>query len=296
MKRAVAAVLAIVFLASSIWSFTNGDAVEEWLMGQVDTGSAEQTDLVHLQDDEHWLVVVVDFEQHTAANGWGPTEAENLLNQAVVPYIEQVSGNASLLTVTVHERVVRASNSLEHYGQDATGKDTGADGAFLPAALAEEAVASVRNDVDWNMFDLDKDGFVDRLLVLHTTKGQEENPGIESRIWSHFTHFEQPISLPGGLTVEHYTMASLQTGSSGVGTIVHEMLHQMGAVDLYPVHDEVGGQTWKGPGIGTSWPAGIGTEGAAGQPCQRQQTWNLSALSELKPSTLNGLKPPLDRA
>ena len=43
-------------------------------------------------------------------------------------------------------------------------------------------------------------------------------------------------------------MASLQTGSSGVGTIVHEMLHQMGAVDLYPVHDEIGGQSWKGPG------------------------------------------------
>ena len=248
MKRAVAAVLAIVFLASSIWSFTNGAAVEEWLMGQVNTESAEQTDLIQLQDDEQWLVVVVDFDQHTAGNGWGPTEAENLLNQAVVPYIEQVSGNASLLTVTVHERVVRASNSLEHYGQDATGKDTGADGAFLPAALAEEAVASVRNDVDWNMFDLNKDGYVDRLLVLHTTKGQEENPGIEGRIWSHFTHFEEPISLPGGLTVEHYTMASLQTGSSGVGTIVHEMLHQMGAVDLYPVHDEVGVQTWKGPG------------------------------------------------
>lgn len=248
MKRAVAAVLAIVFLASSTWSFANGDAVEEWLIGQVNTDNAEQKDLIQLQDDEQWLVVVVDFDQHTASNGWGPTEAETLLNQAVVPYIEQVSGNASVLTVTVHERVIRASNSLEHYGQDATGKDTGADGTFLPAALAEEVVASVRNDVDWNRFDLDKDGFVDRLLVLHTTKGQEENPGIESRIWSHFTHFEQPISLPGELTVEHYTMASLQTGSSGVGTIVHEMLHQMGAVDLYPVHDEIGVQTWKGPG------------------------------------------------
>ena len=33
-------------------------------------------------------------------------------------------------------------------------------------------------------------------------------------------------------------MASLQTGTSGIGTIIHEMLHQMGAIDLYPVHDE----------------------------------------------------------
>ena len=71
MKRAVAAVLAIVFLASSAWSFANGDAVEEWLIGQVNTDSSVQTDLVRLQDDEQWLVVVVDFDQHTAANGWG---------------------------------------------------------------------------------------------------------------------------------------------------------------------------------------------------------------------------------
>ena len=48
--------------------------------------------------------------------------------------------------------------------------------------------------------------------------------------------------------VEHYTMASLQTGSSGVGTMLHEMLHQMGAADLYPVHDESTFQAWKGPG------------------------------------------------
>lgn len=248
MKRALAAVLAIVFLASSTWSFANEDVVEEWLLGHVKDDNVEKNDLVQLQDDEQWLVVVVDFEEHTANNGWGPTEAETLLDQAVVPYIEQASGNASMLTVTVHDRVVRASNSLERYGADASGKDTGSDGAFLPAALAEEVVTSVQNEVAWSTYDLDKDGFVDRFLVLHTTKGQEENPATEGRIWSHFTHFEQPISLPGGLTLEHYTMASLQTGSSGVGTIVHEMLHQMGAVDLYPVHDEIGVQTWKGPG------------------------------------------------
>jgi hypothetical protein len=43
-------------------------------------------------------------------------------------------------------------------------------------------------------------------------------------------------------------MASLQTGTSGIGTIMHEMMHQMGAVDLYPVHDDSSFQTWKGLG------------------------------------------------
>ena len=248
MKRAVAAVVAIVFLVSSAWSFANGDIIEAWLVGQISEPDSDEPELVPLQDDERWMVVVVDFEDHTANNGWGPAEAVTLLEQAVVPYVEQVSGNSSTLTLTVHPNVVRASNNLATYGQDGSGKDAGPTGAFLPAALAEEAVRGVRDEVDWEVYDLNNDGVVDRFLVLHTTKGQEENPSSTERIWSHFTHFEEPMSLPGGLAVEHYTMASLQTGSSGVGTIVHEMLHQMGAVDLYPVHDEIGGQSWKGPG------------------------------------------------
>ena len=115
-------------------------------------------------------------------------------------------------------------------------------------SLAEEAVLGVRTSVDWSDYDLDNDGTVDRFMVLHTTKGQEENPGNTNRIWSHYTQFQTPIDVGDGLDIAHYTMASLQTGTSGIGTIVHEMLHQMGAVDLYPVHDEVNSQSWKGPG------------------------------------------------
>ena len=85
-------------------------------------------------------MVVVDFEESKATSGWGPDEAENLLRQAVVPYIEQLSGNVSTLDITLHPTVVRASKSLQDYGRDENGKDTGSDGSFLPAQLAEEAV------------------------------------------------------------------------------------------------------------------------------------------------------------
>lgn len=248
MKRVLAGLIALVFLTSASWAFLNEAVVEDWLIGQLVVEDDEETVLVPLQDEERWLVVVVDFEESKATSGWGPDEAENLLRQAVVPYIEQLSGNVSTLDITLHPTVVRASKSLQDYGRDENGKDTGSDGSFLPAQLAEEAVSSLRNEVNWSKFDLNDDNLIDRFLVLHTTKGQEENPGIENRIWSHFTEFESPLSLPDGLAIEHYTMASLQTGSSGVGTMIHEMLHQMGAVDLYPVHDQVGFQSWKGPG------------------------------------------------
>ena len=248
MRRALAAVLAMLFLVSAGWTFANEALVEDWLLGQGPDQSNNSPALVTLQNEERWLVVVVDFDAHPAENGWGPDEAENLIEQAVAPYIDQLSGREGTLVHNVHPKVVRASMNLEDYGQDAGGKDTAGDGAFLPAALAEEVVLSVKDDVNWSVYDLNEDGGIDRFLVLHTTKGQEESPSITNRIWSHYTQFNNPIALPGGLSIEHYTMASLQTGSSGVGTIIHEMLHQMGAVDLYPVHDDVNHQSWKGPG------------------------------------------------
>ena len=248
MRRAAATLMAFLFLGASIWMILNEETVESWLTQQVANQREESTPQLPLQDNESWLVVVVDFEQNPAGEGWGPEEAQTMLDQAVVPYMEQLSGGVTELEIDVHQTVVRANRAMSDYGRDENGKDTESDGGFLPSVLAEEAVLGIKQTVDWAKYDLDGDGHIDRFMVLHTTKGQEENPGISNRIWSHYTEFESPIALEDGLSIGHYTMASLQTGTSGIGTIIHEMLHQMGAIDLYPVHDEVNSQSWKGPG------------------------------------------------
>ena len=121
-------------------------------------------------------MVVVDFEQNPAGEGWGPEEAQTMLDQAVVPYMEQLSGGVTELEIDVHQTVVRATGAMSDYGSDENGKDTGTDGRFLPNALAEEAVLGIKQTVDWARYDLDGDGHIDRFMVLHSTKGQEENP------------------------------------------------------------------------------------------------------------------------
>ena len=249
MKKAMALVLSLCFLFASGWIWFNEAAVTDWVeQRQIVVESDQPSNLIGLQTTERWLVVVVDFPNHPSTDAWGPDEAMNLLNQAALPYIEQLSQGQTTLVVDVHQNVVRASQDLVAYGADDGTKDTRSDGTFLPALLAEEVVNGIQGEVEWDRYDLNDDGAVDRFLILHTTKGQEENPGINQRIWSHFTHFENTLTVDDGHTIDHYTMASLQTGSSGVGTMLHEMLHQMGAADLYPVHDEGSFQSWKGPG------------------------------------------------
>ena len=93
------------------------------------------------------------------------------------------------------------------------------------APNSDEASSSyINDDVDWSKYDLNQDGVVDRFLILHTAKPQEDNGGGDT-IWSHFGPLTSPIEVGGGLTIEHYTMASLRS-SNYRGTIYHEMLHQ----------------------------------------------------------------------
>ncbi|MEL0182861.1 MAG: immune inhibitor A domain-containing protein, partial [Candidatus Poseidoniales archaeon] len=187
MRRAAAALMAFLFMTASVWMFLNEETVEAWLSQQVVNQADETAAQLPLQDNESWLVVVVDFEENAAGNGWGPDEAQTMLDQAVVPYVEQLSGGVTDLSIDVHQTVVRAEGAMSDYGRDGTGKDTDSDGSFLPSALAEEAVLGIKQSADWARYDLDGDGKVDRFMVLHTTKGQEENTGISNRIWSHYT-------------------------------------------------------------------------------------------------------------
>ena len=67
--------MALLFLGLSAWTFVNEDRIEAWLPGQVAEQATTAQNQLPLQDNETWLVVVVDFPEHRADNGWGPDEA-----------------------------------------------------------------------------------------------------------------------------------------------------------------------------------------------------------------------------
>ncbi len=92
-------------------------------------------------------------------------------------------------------------------------------------------------------FAVDNDGWVDRLLVLHTGDAQEDG-GNQDAIWSHYAPLSPGFSV-GGKSIGAYTISSF---SSGMGTMIHEMLHMFGAVDLYDVHSAIPSSDWSGVG------------------------------------------------
>ena len=157
MKRVAAGLVALVLFASAAWSFSNESTIEDWLVDRLIVDTTEQSVQVPLQDDEHWMVIVVDFEGNEAGNVWGTEEAENLLEQAVIPYIEQLS-NSSTLDITVSQRH-QGPRHHDVYGKDGSEKIPTLSG---PSSSKVEEANSRRDDE--LVLLLDNDGKADRLL------------------------------------------------------------------------------------------------------------------------------------
>ena len=154
-----------------------------------------------------------------------------------------MTAGESTLSVTLFDEVWQAPHGVKKWGEDvADERDHGADGNGAETLMREIAEDQLQNE-DLSNWDLNGDGVIDRILILHSAQPQEKNGGANS-LWSHFTSMQEPLEI-GDWTFEHFTIASVH---SGLGTVVHEMLHQMGALDLYDVHSDLPTSNWNGIG------------------------------------------------
>ena len=237
----------LICLLLSILSFSLSSTINSFFDIEIDSSDTEDKPLVGLESNESWLVVLVDFESDPLEDNEKQAFSSLLEEQSRLYFTEAV-GSSINIEINVHDEIIRSQRPLEYYGKDgANGRDYGDSTQFMPAELSEYVVNNIEVD-DWSKFDLNNDKVVDRLLIVHSTLAQEQGGGSSNRIWSHFTTFQNPISVDG-YSIEHYTMSSIRHGMNGIGTILHEMMHQFGAFDLYPVHDSGYSGSWKGIGI-----------------------------------------------
>ena len=247
--------IVVVFLLSASWCYLNPNLVQEWVDSVTEVDSSnEEYDTLGIQNDERWLVIVVDFESHKSIEGISDVAAaKELLNSmdGASGYFSQMTAGESKLNITFAPEVVHTGKEMSYFGKDdPTERDVGEEGSEGAMGLAKHAINSaIKQGIDLSEFDLDEDSSIDRILILHTG-GAQEDGGNTKEIWSHFGPIEPILEIPSAnsidkLYVRHYTMSSFE---SGVGTIIHEMLHQLGAVDLYSVHDETPSDPWHGVG------------------------------------------------
>jgi len=247
MRPITGLVLAGFLLTASVQFWLYSDEFDEWLIDQV-SEDLEIPYATPIQSKEIWPVVFVDFNSDQISIQESQEKADLILggSYSIQNYFDEISAGQTQAEMVYSSDVVRAQHSYSWYGKDSSGKrDVGDSAGYGPASLAQEAVE--QSQFNWSKFDLDGDGWVDRLLILHSSRPQEDGSGQTNRIWSHHGPFVEPIEVAGGLKMSHYTMASMASENYR-GTIYHEMLHQLGAPDLYPVHNDFASEPWKGLG------------------------------------------------
>ncbi len=247
MRRLLRVVLAVGIILLGQWLAASPEIYEP-IFGKIQQTVvvSEDSPIVNMQDEERWLVLVVEFPDHAAGPGRDVDRASVMLTGEISAktYFDEISAHRSTLIADVYPEVYKASYASESYGMDSDGRrDAGTSASGGPAGLAEEAMIAVFSGGDISEYDLDGDGWIDRLLIIHTGDAQEDGGGTDA-IWSHYGPLNTPFAV-AGVEVGHYTMASFD---SGLGTIIHEMLHMTGAVDLYDVHSAAPTSEWNGLG------------------------------------------------
>ena len=128
---------------------------------------------------------------------------------------------------------VTLANNYKYYGQNNTqGDDKNAD------IMIKEACEAVDDEVDFTLYDNNKDGKVDFVYVFYAGYSESDGAG-DDYIWPH----NYALSYTGvkcevdGLQVDNYACSSELDYSSrqhdGIGSFCHEFSHVLGLPDLY---------------------------------------------------------------
>ncbi len=149
--------------------------------------------------------------------------------------------------LSMHFTVVgpyKARHDMAYYGGNLSDGKT--------SRLIAEAVHSANGDVDYSIFDNDKDGKVDFIHVIYAGYSQSyigsdpntiwPHQGTMSWIWSFFHRLD-------GKRITQYSCSSELRGTigsniEGIGTACHELGHILGAPDFYDRNDSTDGKFW----------------------------------------------------
>ena len=101
--------------------------------------------------------------------------------------------------------------------------------------LVQDAVVAANADVNFSDYDVDGDGVVDALFIIHAGTGAEVT-GNANQIWSHRWSIP-PVTLDG-VKITDYTM---EPEDGKIGVFSHELTHVFNVPDLYDTDNSSNG-------------------------------------------------------
>lgn len=150
-------------------------------------------------------------------------------------YFLECSTGQFLPQFDLYGPVVLPHNMSYYGGNDVAGNDK------RPAQMIADACEAIDEEVDFSLYDLDKDGYIDNVFVFYAGEGEAAG-GVAETIWPHSWYVSEGISKPqlfDGVILDRYACSCewvVTNGKGcpdGVGTFIHEFSHVLGLPDLY---------------------------------------------------------------
>jgi len=189
------------------------------------------------------LVLLVEFADVRQSSG-----SDRLTPAAVYDRIfgDQAGTLASYWKEASHGRFViegtvtswvRVDSTYAYYASEGPGNTgSGVDQFAYPhnvPRLVEEAVTRLGTGAAWPDYDVNVDGVVDGLLVIHAGPGLEEAGELPADprlvFLAHQFHTRSEITVPGARVFDYAFVAA----DAGIGVAAHEFGHLLGLADLY---------------------------------------------------------------
>lgn len=132
--------------------------------------------------------------------------------------------------IDVYGPVTLPQNQSYYGANDYNGDDKNAAQMIVDACEALDA------EIDFSLYDTNKDGYIDNVFVFYAGRG-EANGGGANTVWPH----KWNVTYAGinrsfdGVVLDRYACSNewMSGRPDGVGTFIHEFSHVMGLPDLY---------------------------------------------------------------
>lgn len=243
-------------------------------------GTATPAQLVQLGTQSrprtmHALALLVDFSDNP---GQRPAaEFQQLLFDAEYPgsmaaYYAELSGGLLTISGSV-EGYLRAPQPYSYYTDGQSG--TSSNFPHNTPGLLYDILTLYCQTNSLKPFDLDGDGYVDGLFLIHAGGGAEVEPDPNQRpnkIWSHKWTLPHVFEHDG---VKVYAY-STEPEDGRLGVFAHEFGHVLGLPDLYD-------SNYRSAGIGDWCLMAGGSWGGGGDKPVRMNCWCLAKLGWIKP-------------
>ena len=180
------------------------------------------------------LVILVDFDDKYSTSGYAATTAQDFDSMLFSDALNPTGSMKNFYYENSYGNYIIEGDVVGWYRVPFSYTEFGSYGSLGVNFLINYAIGFADNDVNFDQYDNDGDGYVEGVIIVHAGTGAEES-GNPNEIHSHMSQIAPRAA--DNVFVSRYTIQPEESAGnhsmSAIGVFCHEWGHILGLPDLY---------------------------------------------------------------